>query len=175
MRQSLMSGCKLLTVVGTSAALAGCAGMQAAPDCPDLSGTYANLAEGSQERLTSLLLPDRSAASTARSVSLSLQGVPQRLAVTAGALHTVLEQDSDFTCDAQGLRLTGTNQRRINFGSFLTQDVETIHALSKDADGALQVRTSTREHSVLYGKAVTGPLRQGGVVRWRPISAATAR
>lgn len=142
--------------------------MGSVPGCPDVGGTYANQAEGSEVRLSSLLLPGR-AANAARSVSLSLESEPQRLVVSAGSQQAVLEQGRDFNCESGALRLAGTRQRRINLGSFVTQDVETIHTLSRAADGALQAATATREHSVHYGKAVSGPLRQGAVLRWPAI------
>lgn len=110
-----------------------------------------------------------STAGSPRTVSLSLDGEPRRLVVAADAQHAALEQGRDFTCDAGTLRLVKPLQRRINLGGFLTQDVETAHALSKNADGSLQAVTWTREHSVLYGKAVSGPRRQGAVLRWQPI------
>jgi hypothetical protein len=154
--------------------LVGCAGLPAAPGCPDLGGTYADQAEASDERLSALLLP-QSGSGAARAVTLSLQGQPQQLVVGAGSQRVVLQQGSDFTCEAGELRLALAQQRRINFGSFLTQDVQTIHAFSRAADGALQVVTSTREHSVIYGKAVSGPLRQGAVVRWKPLTTAPTR
>lgn len=154
--------------------LAGCAGLPTAPACPDLGGTYANQANDSDARLSALLLPN-GPARAARTVTLAQESEPGRLVVAAGAQRAVLAQGSDFTCKSGVLQLAEPMQRRINLGSFLTQDVETSIALTKDADGTLVASTSTREHSVIWGKGVTGPLRQGAVVRWRPVAAPAAR
>jgi hypothetical protein len=148
--------------------------MQTSRGCPDISGTYANQAEGSDAWLSALLLPD-GAASSAHTVTLTVQREPQRLVVVGGAHRVVLDEGSDFTCEAGALRLAPSRQRRISLGSFITQDVETIHALSKDTDGALHDTTLSREHSVLYGKPVTGPLRKGATLRWRPLAPAAPR
>lgn len=154
--------------------LSGCAGLQGPTGCPDVAGTYANQAEGSHERLSALLFPE-GAGNAARTVTLSLAGEPQRLVVAAGAQHVALEPGRDFTCDSGALRLAEPLQRRINLGGFLTQDVETILTLSKDADAGLVATTSTREHSVIWGKSVTGPVRSGAVLHWKAVAAPQAR
>ena len=164
----------VLALSGASLALLGCAGLQGPAGCPDVAGTYANQAEGSRERLSALLLPE-GAGSTVRTVTLSLVGDPQRLVVAAGAQHAALEPGRDFACESGALRLAEPLQRRINLGGFLTQDVETILTLSKDADAALVATTSTREHSVIWGKSVTGPVRPGAVLHWRAVAPPQAR
>lgn len=146
--------------------LQGCAGLQEPSSCPDVAGTYLDQAEDSPQRLSALLLP-AGAGSTARTVTLSLAGEPQRLVVAAGARRAVLEPGQDFSCESGALRLAEPLQRRINLGGFLTQDVETILTLTKDTDAALVATTSTREHSVIYGKSVTGLRRPGTVMHWR--------
>jgi hypothetical protein len=164
----------VLALSGASLALLGCAGLQGPPGCPDVAGTYANQAEGSRQRLSALLLPE-GAGNAARTVTLSLAGEPQRLVVAAGAQHAALEPGQDFTCESGALRLAEPSQRRINLGSFLTQDVETMLILSKDADAGLVAKTSTREHSVIWGKSVTSPVRPGAVLHWKAVAAPQAR
>lgn len=148
--------------------------MQPSSGCPDIGGTYANQAVDSDARLSALLMPD-GAANTARVVTLAQEGASRRLVVATGSQHAALDQGSDFTCDSGALRLVVPMQRRLAFGNFLTQDVETILSFSKDADGTLRATTSTREHSVIYGKSVTGRLQQGAVLHWKPVAAPPVR
>jgi hypothetical protein len=149
-------------------ALIGCTGMQTSPACPDISGSYANQAEGARERLAPLLLGAADRASTAKVVSLSLNQDQAELLATAGAQWAVLKRGSDFVCDARGLRLVRPQQSGVDLGEMLVHQVSRFHTFSKAGDGSLVATKTVKERATIANVPLSGPERQEESVRWRP-------
>ena len=178
-RRPIFTACRkpLLGACIGAALLTGCAGMQTGADCPNLSGTYANRAEGSTERLSALLMANRPGADAARSVTVSVQagGDHRRLVVAAGSQQAALDQGSDFVCNAQGLRLLRPTRSGIDLGEVLVDELDTFYTLSRAVDGALLASTSAVEHAKIGGVPLSGPERRGTALRWKAIAPGSMR
>ncbi|MFL6664408.1 MAG: hypothetical protein ACJ8G7_19715 [Rhizobacter sp.] len=152
-------------------ASAGCANLGAASSCPDITGSYANKADGAAEPLSALLLPGRPGAESVRSVSIVEDESREQLIATAGSQHATLRRGTDYICDAQGLRLVKPLQSGIDLGEMLVHQVNTFHTFSKAPDGDLLASVSTKEHATVGGVPLAGPERSAGTVRWPSVGA----
>lgn len=157
------------------AAIAGCSGMHTSAGCPDISGRYVDQADGDSERLTSLLLDDAAGPNPAKTVSLSLDRSRHEMRVTVGAQHKVLKEGSDFVCDVRGVRLVEPVKHELDLGEMLVHQVSDFHTFGKAPDGALVAIKSSQERATIANIPLSGPERQGAMVRWRPAAGNSAR
>lgn len=151
------------------ALLSACAGTSEHQRCPDITGTYAEHADGASERLSALVLPEGSSRTRSQVVTLALATDQDQMTVKGERdISRTLKRNQDFVCDDKGLRLSAPRERGLDLGEMLVHRVETFYTFSKAPDGTLVASQTTLEHAKIGGIPLTGKERQVRLLRWRP-------
>ncbi|NUZ08474.1 hypothetical protein [Piscinibacter koreensis] len=119
--------------------------------------------------MDSLLMPQTGSASPPRSVSLLMSQSPGQLVVSAGGRRAVLQQETDYTCEEAGLRLTRPARSGLDLGEVLVHEVDVSHTFFKAEDGGLAAFETVKEHATIAGVPLAGPERRGATLRWPPL------
>ncbi|RZA22646.1 MAG: hypothetical protein EOP02_16070 [Proteobacteria bacterium] len=143
--------------------LLSCAGMAPEATCPDIGGTYADLAQDGKASLVNVLTGQK--APSTGTVELTAEATSLRIE-TSQARHT-LRSPADFSC-AEGIGMTLTRQRveHVRLPPLIDQTRVTSYRFQKTSAGDLQMDVYSQTTASPYGLRLTGPQQLDHTVIW---------
>lgn len=167
-KRSRRNSVRTLIAIALAVGLSACAAPDAASPsklsaCSDLSGRYENQSSPSGHKLAPLFF-----GTDDRADAIEVASAGSTIVVSTANRTVTLEQERDYVCGPEGVRLTKTDVRNIRLPPLLVEKEIFHYVLSREPDGTLRMTEQVESQGKSFGIPMgTGQKQQRSEVRWR--------